>query len=77
MKVLGIATEGDSGAAIIEDGKILAAVNEERFWRECILLHGLYLRLSQKDSAHMSNKHTMMFSGIDAKCVSLTMYIDG
>ncbi|HEX7090776.1 MAG TPA: carbamoyltransferase C-terminal domain-containing protein [Longimicrobiales bacterium] len=30
MKVLGIATEGDSGAAIAEDGRILAALNEER-----------------------------------------------
>ena len=57
--------------------RMIISVNEERFWRECILLHGLHLRLSQKDSAHMSNKHTMMFSGIDAKCVSLTMYIDG
>lgn len=33
MKVLGITTEGDSGAAIIEDGRILAAVNEERLSR--------------------------------------------
>jgi carbamoyltransferase len=33
MKVLGITTEGDSGAAIVEDGHILAAVNEERLAR--------------------------------------------
>ncbi len=33
MKVLGITTEGDSGAALIEDGKILTAVNEERLSR--------------------------------------------
>jgi carbamoyltransferase len=33
MKVLGLGTEGDSGAAIIEDGRILAAVNEERLSR--------------------------------------------
>src|SRR5688572_15830021 len=33
MKVLGITTEGDSGAAIVEDGRILAAVNEERLSR--------------------------------------------
>lgn len=30
MIVLGLGTEGDSGAAIVEDGRILAAVNEER-----------------------------------------------
>ena len=33
MKVLGLGTEGDSGAAIVEDGRILAAVNEERLSR--------------------------------------------
>ena len=33
MKVLGLGTEGDSGAAVIEDGRILAAVNEERLCR--------------------------------------------
>lgn len=33
MKVLGITTEGDSGAAYIEDGHILSAVNEERLSR--------------------------------------------
>ena len=33
MRVLGITTEGDSGAAIVEDGRILAAVNEERLSR--------------------------------------------
>lgn len=30
MIVLGLGTEGDSGAAIVEDGRIVAAVNEER-----------------------------------------------
>lgn len=33
MKVLGLTTGGDSGAAIVEDGRILAAVNEERICR--------------------------------------------
>ncbi|HEX6938530.1 MAG TPA: carbamoyltransferase C-terminal domain-containing protein [Longimicrobiales bacterium] len=33
MKVLGITTEGDGGAAVVEDGRILAAVNEERLCR--------------------------------------------
>jgi carbamoyltransferase len=33
MKVLGLGTEGDSGAAVVEDGCILAAVNEERLSR--------------------------------------------
>ncbi len=33
MLVLGLGTEGDSGAAIVEDGRILAAVNEERICR--------------------------------------------
>lgn len=33
MRVLGLTTEGDSGAAIVEDGRILAAVNEERLSR--------------------------------------------
>jgi carbamoyltransferase len=33
MKVLGLGTEGDSGAALIEDGSIVAAINEERLSR--------------------------------------------
>ncbi|MGH6943595.1 MAG: carbamoyltransferase C-terminal domain-containing protein [Geminicoccaceae bacterium] len=33
MRVLGIGTGADSGAAIVEDGRILAAVNEERICR--------------------------------------------
>jgi carbamoyltransferase len=33
MRILGLGTEGDSGAAVIEDGRILAAVNEERLAR--------------------------------------------
>jgi len=33
MKVLGLGTGGDSGAAVAEDGRILAAVNEERICR--------------------------------------------
>lgn len=33
MKVLGIGTGGDSGAAIIADGRIISAVNEERLSR--------------------------------------------
>ncbi|HEX5436706.1 MAG TPA: carbamoyltransferase C-terminal domain-containing protein [Gemmatimonadaceae bacterium] len=33
MRTLGLTTEGDSGAAIVEDGRLLAAVNEERLCR--------------------------------------------
>ena len=33
MRVLGLGTEGDSGAVVVEDGRILAAVNEERLCR--------------------------------------------
>lgn len=33
MRVLGIGAEADSGAAIVEDGRILAAINEERLSR--------------------------------------------
>jgi carbamoyltransferase len=33
MRILGIGTGGDSGAALVEDGRILAAVNEERISR--------------------------------------------
>ena len=33
MKVLGLATEEDSGAAIVEDGRLVAALNEERISR--------------------------------------------
>lgn len=39
MKVLGLGTEGDSGAAIVEDGRLVAAVNEERLQR-IKLVHG-------------------------------------
>ena len=30
MKVLGLGTEGDSGASLVEDGRLVAALNEER-----------------------------------------------
>jgi carbamoyltransferase len=33
MRILGLGTEGDSGAAVVENGRILAAVNEERVSR--------------------------------------------
>jgi carbamoyltransferase len=33
MRVLGLGTEEDSGAAVVEDGRILAAINEERICR--------------------------------------------
>ena len=33
MKVLGLTTEGDSGAALVENGRLVAAVNEERLSR--------------------------------------------
>jgi carbamoyltransferase len=33
MRVLGIVIENDSGAAVVEDGRILAAMNEERICR--------------------------------------------
>ncbi len=33
MKVLGLTTEGDSGAVLAEDGRMIAAVNEERLSR--------------------------------------------
>ncbi|HEX7120399.1 MAG TPA: carbamoyltransferase C-terminal domain-containing protein [Longimicrobiales bacterium] len=33
MRILGITTEGDGGAAVVDDGRILAAVNEERLCR--------------------------------------------
>lgn len=33
MRVLGLGTEGDGGAVLVEDGRIVAAVNEERLAR--------------------------------------------
>jgi carbamoyltransferase len=33
MRVLGLGTEGDAGAAVVENGRILAAINEERLSR--------------------------------------------
>ncbi|MEX2531239.1 MAG: carbamoyltransferase C-terminal domain-containing protein [Gemmatimonadota bacterium] len=39
MKVLGLGTEGDSGAVVVEDGRILSAVSEERILR-MKLVHG-------------------------------------
>src|SRR6185437_12325239 len=38
MRVLGLTAEGDSGAAIVEDGRILAAVNEERLSRKKMVM---------------------------------------
>ncbi|HEX6964899.1 MAG TPA: carbamoyltransferase C-terminal domain-containing protein [Gemmatimonadaceae bacterium] len=38
MRVLGLTAEGDSGAAIVEDGRILAAVNEERLARKKMVM---------------------------------------
>ncbi len=39
MRVLGLGTEGDSGAVVVENGRILSAVNEERLLR-MKLVHG-------------------------------------
>jgi len=39
MRVLGIGTEGDSGAAVVVDGRLIAAINEERLQR-MKLVHG-------------------------------------
>lgn len=33
MRVLGLGTGRDSGEAVVEDGRVLAAVNEERLSR--------------------------------------------
>lgn len=55
MKVLGLGTEEDSGAAVVEDGCILAAINEERLCRMKLAVgfpHGALrevLRLSGTD----------------------------
>jgi len=39
MRVLGLGTEGDSGAAVVEDGRFLSALGEERLQR-IKLVHG-------------------------------------
>ncbi|MGD2156870.1 MAG: hypothetical protein PVG14_07715 [Anaerolineales bacterium] len=53
MKVLGITTEGDSAAAIIEDGKILGAANEERLSRMKLVVG--FPRRSIKEVLELSN----------------------
>ena len=53
MRVLGIGTGGDSGAAVIEDGRILAAVNEERLSR-MKLVEG-FPRGSIRETLRLSN----------------------
>jgi carbamoyltransferase len=53
MKVLGITTEGDSGACIIEDGRILSAVNEERLSRMKLVVG--FPRKSIQDVLELSN----------------------
>lgn len=52
MRVLGITTEGDSGAAVVEDGRILAAVNEERLARLKLVVG--FPRLSIKEVLELS-----------------------
>ncbi len=53
MRVLGITTEGDSGAAIVEDGAILAAVNEERLARMKLVVG--FPRLSIEEVLQLSD----------------------
>ncbi len=54
MLVLGLGTEGDSGAAIIENGRILAAVNEERLSRLKMAIG--FPRASIREVLRLSNK---------------------
>lgn len=55
MKILGIATQHDSGAAIFENGKCLAAVNEERLSRK--KLHTGFPTLSLQEVFRISGVH--------------------
>ncbi|MBI1858734.1 MAG: hypothetical protein HYR97_06460 [Candidatus Melainabacteria bacterium] len=53
MKILGISCEQDAGATIVENGKMVAAVNEERFSRK--KLHKGFPELSIKAVCKIAN----------------------
>ncbi len=62
MKVLGLGTEGDSGAAIIEDGRIIAAINEERLAR--LKLVTGFPRASIREVLRLSNTSVNELSAV-------------
>jgi carbamoyltransferase len=62
MRVLGITTEGDSGAAIVEDGRIIAAVNEERLSRMKLVVG--FPRLSIKEVMELSGTKSDELDGV-------------
>jgi carbamoyltransferase len=73
MKILGITTEGDSGSAIVENGKILNAVNEERLSRMKLVVG--FPRKSIKEVLELSNTNV---SEIDAVIVAAknSLFVD-
>lgn len=62
MRILGITTEGDSGAAIVEDGRIIAAVNEERLSRMKLVVG--FPRLSIKEVMELSHTDPNDLDGV-------------
>jgi carbamoyltransferase len=62
MRVLGITTEGDSGAAIVEDGRIIAAVNEERLSRMKLVVG--FPRLSIREVMELSGTEPDNLDGV-------------
>jgi carbamoyltransferase len=75
MRVLGLGTEEDGGAAVVEDGRILAAVNEERLCRMKLAMgfpHGSLrtvldlagLSVADLDAVHVAGTREIYIPGL-------------
>jgi carbamoyltransferase len=66
VKILGIATEEDSGAALVEDGRILAAINEERLCRMKLAMgfpHGSIREVLRLSGAEIADLDAILVGG--------------
>jgi carbamoyltransferase len=68
MRVLGLGTEEDSGAALVEDGRIQAAVNEERLCRMKLAAgfpHGALREVLRLGSVEVEDLDAIMVGGVN------------
>jgi carbamoyltransferase len=68
MKVLGLGVEEDSGAAVVEDGTILAAINEERICRMKLAVgfpHGSIREVLRLAGIEATELDAVLVAGVD------------
>jgi carbamoyltransferase len=68
LRVLGLGTEEDSGAALVEDGRIVAAVNEERLCRMKLAMgfpHGSIREVLRLGGTAVGELDAVMIAGVN------------